>query len=172
MVGLRPLPIITMKLDRLKSDNWKPKERASLVFILRGKMILLILKKRGLGAGKINGPGGRIESGETDEQGAVREVQEELGIVPLQLFKQGHLHFQFLDGHSIHAVVFTARDHQGQPKETEEAKPIWTPIDKIPFNDMWEDDRLWFPPMLQGKRFLGYFIFRKDTMLDYDIHVI
>jgi 8-oxo-dGTP diphosphatase len=44
---------------------WQPTERANLCFVTRGDEVLLIHKKRGLGAGKINGPGGRIEPGET-----------------------------------------------------------------------------------------------------------
>ena len=52
--------------------TWNPKERGTLCFVLRGGKILLIEKKRGLGAGKVNGPGGRIEAGETGEQAAIR----------------------------------------------------------------------------------------------------
>ncbi len=46
-------------------ENWEPRERATLCFVRRENEVLLIRKKRGLGAGKINGPGGRIEPGET-----------------------------------------------------------------------------------------------------------
>ena len=46
-------------------STWQPHERANLCFVVRGEEVLLIHKKRGLGAGKINGPGGRIEPGET-----------------------------------------------------------------------------------------------------------
>ena len=78
--------------------------RATLVFVLRGEEVLLIHKKRGLGAGKINGPGGKIEQGETPLQAGVREVEEELEITPFDLEEMGTLRFQFVDGLAIHCV--------------------------------------------------------------------
>ena len=44
--------------------NWEPKMLSSLVFICSDEKVLLIRKKTGLGAGKINAPGGKIESGD------------------------------------------------------------------------------------------------------------
>ena len=58
--------------------TWKPKETATLCFVRQGTRVLMIRKKRGLGAGKINGVGGRLEPGETPETGIVREAEEEL----------------------------------------------------------------------------------------------
>ena len=102
-------------------ENWEPNMRATLVFVLRGKEVLLIHKKRGLGAGKINGPGGKIEPDETSMQAAIREVEEELKITPTDLEEVGVLHFQFVDGLAIYCVVFTAAGFQGTPEETGEA---------------------------------------------------
>jgi len=68
--------------ERVDEPGWKPQERGVLCFIVKEGKILLIEKKRGLGAGKVNGPGGRIEKGETEEQAAARETQEEVGITP------------------------------------------------------------------------------------------
>ena len=59
-------------------SRWRPVDRATLTFIVKEGEILLIRKKRGLGAGKINGPGGRVEPDETILDCAIREVQEEL----------------------------------------------------------------------------------------------
>lgn len=43
--------------------GWVPRERAVLVFLRDGDQLLLIHKKRGLGTGKVNAPGGRVETG-------------------------------------------------------------------------------------------------------------
>jgi 8-oxo-dGTP diphosphatase len=149
--------------------RWTPTERATLIFVIRGGRILLIRKKRGLGAGKINGPGGRIEQGESPEQCAIRELQEELRVVPLGVEHRGELSFQFTDGFSIHAHVFTATDSRGEPQETDEALPLWFSTTDIPYAEMWQDDALWLPLALAGKRFSGRFVFEGDRMLDADV---
>ena len=146
-------------------SQWKPQESATLCFVIRGDEILLILKKRGLGAGKINAPGGRLEPGEAALDAAIRETQEELQITPRELVKRGELHFQFTDGYSLHCTVFFAYDHDGEATETEEAVPAWTPLENIPYEKMWEDDRHWLPGAIAGQSFLGYFHFDGDKMV-------
>ena len=155
-------------------DDWKPRERATLMFVIKHERILLILKKRGLGAGKVNGPGGRIEAGETPEQCAVRETQEELRVTPTNVTFAGELMFRFvgsrpLAGHSIHGYIFRAGDCVGTPTETDEAVPLWTPLDAIPYARMWQDDALWLPRVVAGEPFVGRFVFDGDTMLWHDV---
>ena len=151
--------------------TWRPNDLATLCFIVKNDSILLIRKKRGLGAGKINGPGGRIDPGETPEECAVREVQEELEITPLGLALRGENRFQFVDGYSIHVHIFTADDFEGSPVETDEAIPLWFAIDQIPYHEMWADDILWIPHMLEGTTFSGRSIFDDDKMLDYQLEL-
>lgn len=45
--------------------QWTPDILATLMFVVQKGRILLIRKKRGIGAGKVNGPGGKFEPGET-----------------------------------------------------------------------------------------------------------
>lgn len=158
-----------LSVDHVNWQTWRPEQRATLLFVIREGKILLIHKKLGLGAGKINGPGGRIEPGETAKNAAVREVEEELLVTPLNVREAGDLHFQFADGFSLYGAVFTATDCKGNACETEEAIPLWIPLDAIPYDQMWADDRYWLPLLLQGTRFRGYFTFDSDRMLDYRI---
>jgi 8-oxo-dGTP diphosphatase len=125
----------------------------------------MIRKKRGLGAGKINGVGGRLEPGESPLTGIVREAQEELGITLADPIKRGELHFQFLDGYSLFCTVFVASRFDGIPIETEEAVPLWFDIDQLPFDEMWEDDELWLRQALEGKSFRGFFEFEGEKMV-------
>ena len=145
--------------------TWEPRERATLCFLIQDGQILLIRKKRGLGAGKINAPGGRIEPGEEPHECAVRETSEEVGLTPLHVQNRGELHFQFADGYSLHCAVFVAHEYTGELIETDEALPIWTPLDSIPYEEMWADDIHWLPGVLQGGTFRGYFHFDGETML-------
>ena len=146
-------------------NNWQPRERATLCFLIRDGKILLIRKKRGLGAGKINGPGGRIEPGEEPHECAVRETSEEVGLTPLDVQNRGELHFQFADGYSLHCTVFVANEYTGELVETDEALPIWTPLESIPYEEMWADDIHWLPGVVSGGTFRGYFHFDGEKML-------
>jgi len=159
------------RLEDVDWKNWQAQQPATLLFVVRDGQVLLIQKKRGLGAGKVNGPGGRLHDGESPLQGAIREVQEELCVTPVDVEYCGELAFQFVDGLSIHVEVFRAADCEGEPQETEEAVPLWTPLDQIPFEKMWADDRYWIPLMLARQKFSGRFLFDEDVMLGYEIQV-
>lgn len=146
-------------------DNWTAKMRSMLVFVRREDEVLLIRKKRGLGEGKINGPGGKVDEGETIEEAAIRETEEEVGLTPTNLQHRGELYFQFVDGLSIHCTVFVSDLYEGQLTETDEALPMWVKVDEVPYDEMWEDDRFWLPQVLEGESFQGRFTFESDKML-------
>lgn len=148
-------------------NTWEPLEKAVLVFILdeTNNKVLLIHKKTGLGKGLINAPGGRIEPGETAEAAAVRECQEEVSLTPLNPEKRAELSFQFSSGYSLFGEVFFSRAWKGEPAESGEALPFWCDLDKIPWEKMWQDDRLWLPRALVGERLRGYFEFDGETMI-------
>lgn len=143
--------------------------RATLLFIFEGDRVLLIRKKRGLGAGKVNGPGGKIEPGETPRDCAVRETHEELRVSAGEPRELGLLRFQFTDGLGLLCHVFRADSHTGIPVETEEAIPLWTAVNEIPYDEMWEDDRHWFPLLVEGRGFVGNFEFDGDAMLSCEV---
>lgn len=155
-----------LSLDNIDWNYWEPTERATLCFLRKNNSVLLIHKKTGLGAGKINGPGGRLEPGETTEEGAIRELEEEVGLTPVSPRKQGELHFIFTNGYNLHGTVFTADSFTGRMIETFEAKPFWCDIDSIPYDKMWEDDPFWLPSLLAGKQVRAYFIYDEEIMKD------
>lgn len=146
-------------------ESWVPVVPATLMFVIRGGQVLLIVKKRGLGAGKINGPGGKIDPGETPLDCVIRETQEELEITALRPIKLGELWFAMGDIPDILCHVFRSDDFTGTPTETEEANPLWANIEEIPYDQMWADDRLWLPLLLAGTPFLGRFVFEGDALL-------
>ncbi len=145
--------------------NWSFTEKAVLCFVCRGSELLLIHKKTGLGAGKVNAPGGRIEKDESAYDAAVRECTEETGITPVAPVKRGELSFIFADGYSLHGTVFFAEEFFGTMIQTREADPFWCERKDIPYNDMWSDDRWWLPIALEGCEFDGRFVFDGDIML-------
>src|SRR3990172_12157236 len=100
--GYPPAVGIPRKVSEIDWSAWRAREVATLVFVIRDGEILLMRKKRGLGAGKINGPGGRLEPGESVEACALREVHEELRVTPVGLRQLGGNAVQVVDGYSIH----------------------------------------------------------------------
>jgi len=53
--------------------------------------------------------------------------------------------------------------------ETEEAKAFWQSLSQVPYERMWQDDEFWFPHMVEGRYFKGYFTFDRDRMLSKEI---
>ncbi len=157
------------RLAEIDWDRWAACDPATLVFVFRDEEILLINKKTGLGKGKINAPGGKVDPGEGVEDCAVRECKEELGIMVSNLEYCGQHKFQFVDGYSIHVWVYRTQTFEGVPRETREAAPMWVRQDEVPFDSMWEDDRFWIPMMIRGERFQTRWIFDDDRMVDFSI---
>ena len=56
------------RLADLDWSTWRARDPATLVFVLRGDEVLLIDKKTGLGMGKVNAPGGKVDPGETPDR--------------------------------------------------------------------------------------------------------
>ncbi|KAI4883987.1 hypothetical protein NFI96_003367 [Prochilodus magdalenae] len=138
----------------------------TLVLVVQPGRVLLGMKKRGFGAGKWNGFGGKVQSGETIEQAARRELLEESGLTVDILHKIGNITFEFVGETELMDVhIFRADTFTGEPTESEEMRPQWFDIDKIPFSEMWADDVLWFPLMLQKRKFLGYFKFQGHDLI-------
>ncbi len=155
---------IVTSIDSIDWKNWQPAERATLCFLLKKNNVLLIHKKTGLGAGKISGPGGRLEKGETSTECVVRELEEEVGMTPISPKKMGELSFVFSNGYSLHGTIFTATAFTGSLIETDEAKPFWCDRTKIPFDNMWEDDPYWLPSLLNGQQIRAFFYYDDDAL--------
>ena len=120
------------------------------------KQILLGMKKRGFGVGKWNGFGGKLEFGETIEEGARRELKEESCLIANTVTRRGFLVFKLVDiNKTMRVHVFDTTDFNGEAFETEEMRPKWFLESEIPYDLMWADDRHWFKYLLEWKSFVG-----------------
>jgi len=148
----------------------------TLLLLRKENQILLAMKKRGFGEGKFNGVGGKIEQNETPEEAMIRETKEEIGITPIDYIKVGTMEFiEFYKGIKENVIfhLYTATKWTGEPKESEEMKPQWFDIDKIPYDKMFEDDKYWLPEVLEGKKINGFFEFDENwKLLSYEIKEI
>ncbi|BBN02616.1 8-oxo-dGTP diphosphatase [Marchantia polymorpha subsp. ruderalis] len=138
----------------------------TLVIIHSDGKVLLGLKKRGFGKGYYNGFGGKVEKGETIDQAAARELQEESGVTATDMEKRGILTFHFdNDPLAWEVHVYYATKFLGEPCETDEMAPTWFSVADIPYDVMWSDDPLWYPLLLAGQQFKGDFCFTNTTTL-------
>jgi 8-oxo-dGTP diphosphatase len=151
-----------------------PARHTTLLFLLRnnGQEILLARKKRGMGTGKFNGVGGKVEEGESELDACVRECSEEVlvHVDRASVRERGVIEFRFV--HPVKSkswdnecYIFTANyeDRFGQPTETDEMAPAWFPVSKIPFESMWQDDSIWMPRLLAGNNVHFRFWFDAQT---------
>ena len=150
---------------------------ATACHIINDKKQLLLIKKppQLFGGGKWNAVGGKIQEGENPEQTCMREVFEESGLRVSHLKYHGFLEFWFGKKPEPDWVVhaFSTSFFRGELKESDEGVLRWTRLDHIPYEEMWEDNRHWFPPLLEGKKFHGRFWYNKEgtTLLEHLMNV-
>lgn len=138
----------------------------TLCLLYEPPYLLLGLKKRGFGVGKWNGFGGKVKPGENIETAARRELLEECGLVTQKMEFFGKFLFTFTNGDpSIEMHVFRILTYTGEILESDEMKPEWFEISKIPYAAMWPDDCHWLPLFLKGKKCEGEFVFDSSSVL-------
>lgn len=153
-------------------------KKTTLLFLVRPQEILLAMKKRGFGAGKWNGCGGKLHEGESFEACVVREAQEEIGCCikseDLRLVAILHFDFEGRGEWNQESRVFFAQHWSGEPTESEEMAPQWYPNNALPFSKMWVDDPYWLPRVVAGERLQARFLFGEEgaTLLSHDISVL
>lgn len=55
--------------------------------------------------------------------------------------------------------MFSTDAFEGVPVETDEMAPVEFAEDSMPYDKMWQDDRVWQPLLFRGERFVGMFEF-------------
>lgn len=151
--------------------------QATLCLLIKDNEILLALKKRGFGAGRWNGAGGKFDFEKGDKtilDTAVRETIEEIGVEIINPKKAGVFHFTFPHkpewDQDVH--LFLANEWIGNPLESEEMSPKWFKFGEIPYDKMWPDDKFWLPHILKGWKVEADFVFEPgDKIKEHKINI-
>jgi len=64
-------------------------------------------------------------------------------------------------GQVVH--VFRATVWEGAPVESAEMRPAWFNVDRLPFEQMWQDAPYWLPRILAGERVRSRVVFADDN---------
>jgi len=138
----------------------------TLWILIENWKIFLWEKKRGFAKWVLNWVLWKQEKWETIDECMIREANEEIWIEidKKDLEYLGVLHFYFsdwvanLDVHLYNIVKYTWKII-----ESDEIKPLWFDLDKIPYDKMWEDDKIWLPRILKWEKYVEYnFYFDKE----------
>lgn len=148
----------------------------TLIFLVKEGQILLAMKKRGFGANRYNGIGGKLEPNESINAALIREAQEEIGVTPINYWKVAEHDFtQYEEGTPWHMYVhaYLCDKWEGEPMETDEMIPEWFTLEDIPYDKMWQGDEYWLPQVLSGNKVSGQYTFdESDTMLSHAIDIV
>lgn len=151
-------------------------------YLQNSNQVLLGVRKKvslGLGQNLIAGIGGKIgdkpeNKGETPSEAMDREAEEEIGIKIIKKQSMGRVRFIFThkDPNSQwnqNVQIFSISKWTGTPIETESTQPAWFNINQIPWNQMWQDNKIWLPKTLSGQPVDAIFLFSDDNKLsDYE----
>ncbi len=140
---------------------------ANLLAIQDGKVLLLQKPRRGWYVA----PGGKMESGESIYEAALREFNEETNVTPENIHLKGVYTMVIKDGEEKvdewMLFTFVAHGVNGEPfKQTREGVLEWHPIENLRKLPMAEGDRsnLLFAALEDGIQY-GTFEYTKDFVL-------
>lgn len=138
----------------------------------KNNKILLCMKKRWFGEWLWNGPWWKLEKEENINDWIIRETYEETWLIikneDLENFGVLHFYFNNNSNWDQDVYLFVIKKFAWELIETEEMKPKWFNIEDIPYNQMWEDDIIWLPKVLNWEIVEYDFIFwDNNKMINY-----
>lgn len=148
----------------------KTMQKATVIFLVRDGTVLLAVKKKKVGKGRLNGFGGKPDEGETLRACAVRELFEESGegivVEEKDLIPRARIRFfnkeRKKELPNMDVTFYLAKKFKGRGKPTDEmGRPERFAFDRIPFKQMMPADKFFVPRILRGECLTGVVRFNK-----------
>lgn len=146
---------------------------ATLCYVMHeGNTLMLFRNKKpnDYHEGKWNGLGGKFEQGESPEECAIREVEEESGLLMIEPQMKGFITFPMFDGKKDwYVFLFTSTKFYGKLIDSNEGKLEWIPNDKLVDLNLWDGDKIFIPWLFQDKHFSAKFIYEEGKFISHDV---
>lgn len=141
----------------------------TLIFIKNCKnQIWLAEKKRNFGTGKLNGYGGKVQSGETITKCILRELEEEtsLNLDENEIVYLGYIDYHDLDRKERRIVyIYTTIATDKCPTESEEmGNPKKYTLKGVPYQNMWPDTIFWLHLVFNQRFFKIKFVLKNKAV--------
>lgn len=117
--------------------------------------------------GKWIGVGGKVEPGETIEEGLLREVYEETGISLTNYKRRGVIDF-YLEGWGEERMyLYSATVDSDFFEECNEGELKWIPKDEIMLLNLWEGDKIFLSDLINEKDHIDYILkYKGDELVE------
>ena len=146
---------------------------ATLLYVMKDDKTLMLYRnkrKKDYHEGKWNGLGGKFELGESPEECAIRELEEESGLIAKNLILKGHLTFPMFDGvDDWYVFVFIVDKFEGELIDSEEGELRWIPNKELKDLNLWEGDQIFIDWLFDDKFFSAKFIYDEGKFIDYEV---
>uniref|UniRef100_A0A0A9Y1F4 Oxidized purine nucleoside triphosphate hydrolase n=1 Tax=Lygus hesperus TaxID=30085 RepID=A0A0A9Y1F4_LYGHE len=145
--------------------------RSSIVLVKKDGHFLLGYNKRGFSRDKWTGFGGVVQPKEDLKMCALRNTREQCGLTLEKLEKVGKIEVKFAGVQELVQMhIFVSDTFTGELKETKDMKPMWFPGREIPYKTMWADVNYWLPPIVEGKKIKGFFVYQNEALIYQDLN--
>lgn len=146
---------------------------ATLLYVMKDDETLMLYrnkKENDYHEGKWNGLGGKFEPGESPEECAIRELEEESGLIAKNLILKGHLTFPLFDGvDDWYVFVFIINKFEGELIDSAEGELKWIPNNELKDLNLWEGDQIFIDWLFEDKCFSAKFNYEDGIFIDHEV---
>lgn len=133
-------------------------------------MLHRVKKENDYHEGKWNGLGGKFEQGESPEECAIREIEEECGLKVKSVTMKGFITFPLFDGkEDWYVFLFTADEFDGTLIDSPEGNLAWIKNDELTELNLWDGDKVFIPWLFQNKFFSAKFNYEDGKYVSHEV---
>jgi len=134
-------------------------------------MIHRVKKENDYHEGKWNGLGGKFEPGESPEECAIREIEEECGLKVKSVTMKGFITFPMFDGkEDWYVFLFTADKFVGKLIDSPEGNLAWIKNDVLTELNLWDGDKIFIPWLFEDKFFSAKFNYEDGKYVNHVVN--